>query len=446
MSTDVTKLHLKDRLDEQVRHLEEYNAHDLPDHPGWTFLLSSVVKEYGVCPYLDVNDAESKRRRIVWLEEQPDGGELYRETVGKLLNQQWMNDLENDLVSLQQRLREYVRKTIKDLNEESRIAMDAGSCGEMMEGDLPMQIDHDELIESIKLRKEAKSQNKKIKDSWSRTLRMLNYLITKKGLDFSKYVHAVYGWVLRYKPPTDVATNGQLDSQFESLYEMFNSTTHKLSNFKYQLEKEKDDAEQQLANLIKQNFQLEQSGRYFKKWSSLTQEKKEERIKSYCDWYARQHNKPVQMADAMKTFVIEKLESKDLRIMDVKWDSKNGVITDININLEEDDTTWTFSLGKRAPRILKNARKSGKKKKDEIFQTDREIQLMQRINRLLLFEILKGRRLNKDIIVQEVMRNLHTRMLPASHIMDYISSKYEEIVEVIKSNPLPAEREIEVSA
>jgi hypothetical protein len=435
MSTDITKLHLKDRLDEQVKFLEEYNARDIPEFPGWTFLLSNVVKEYGVCPYLNVNDEESKKRRIDWLHNQPDKGVFYHEIVKKLLDQQWMAELENELDVLRQRIREYVHETIQTLNNESKVAEEnEDKSVDLSEQDLYMQINHDELIDNIKLRKEAKSQNKKVKESWNQTLRTLDYMVTKKGLDFSKYVHAVYGWIVRYKPP--ITTGDTLDAQFESLYERFNKTVSQLSNFKFQLEKEKEDAEQQLATLIQKNFQLEQTGRYYKKWSSLTPEKKEERIKSYCDWYTRKHNLPISLSDDMKKFIVDKLESKDLRIMDVKWDSKIGIITDVNINVSMNNDEHTFELGKRAPRILKSTRKTSKKKRDEMFQSEEEKILLQRINRLLLFELMKGQTLNKEIIVKTIVKNLHTRMLPESQIHDYVSSKDEEVLDVIKENPV----------
>jgi len=444
MSTDVTKLNLKNALNEKVKYLEEYYAVDVPEYPGWTFLLSPVIRAYGICPYLNVKDHDSKKKRVEWLQSKADGGKLYQETVVKLLDQQWMADLENDITMIRQELRDHVNRTISSLNDqtmkESSYTMasneDVTSQYSYSGDDLPVIIDHDDLIENIRKRKEAKSQNKKVKETWNQTLRTLNYLYIKRGVDFSKYIHAVYGWVVRYKPP-GITGEDELDSRFESLYERYNSTVSKLNNFRYELEKEKEDAEQQLATLISQNFQLKQVGRYWKKWSSLTDEKKEERIKSYCDWFAREQNKPMSMADDLTTFIISKLESKELRIMDLKWDSQKGVITHINVTVGEDENgVPVFELGKRAPRILKNTRKTSKKKREELFKTDEEKLLLQRINRLLLFELIKGQTLNKDLTLKSVMRNLRTRAIPENAIYDYISNKYEEMLDVIKETDI----------
>jgi len=421
MSNDVAKLYLKNKLDEQVRFLEEYNQRDDPEYPGWTFLLSPVVKEYGICPYLDVkedNGQSLKSMRMGWLANQKDGGALYKDCVGIFLDQQQMIDLENDIESTRNHMREYVLQVILDLNSESKA-----------EDDVAMEVNHDQLIDNIKLRKDAKSQNKKVKECWNQTLRCLDYLYLNKGVDFSKYVQAFYGWTVKYKPPV----GGEIDPKFESLHEHFVNSTSKLNNLKLRLEHQREDAEQHLAALIKQNFLSAQQGSYFKKWSSLTQEKKEDRIQSYCEWFARKSNKGMRFAESMKKFVLEKLSSKEMRIMDVKWDSSSGIISDINIKVNDDDT---FEVGKRAPRILKSSRKISKKKRDELFQSDNEKVILQRINRLLLFELLKGQTLNKDVIVKTVVKNLHLRTMPELHVSDYIAAKYEEVLEVIKSNPI----------
>lgn len=429
MTTDVSKLHLKDKLEEQKRCLEEYSSLDVVEYPGWTFLLSAVVKAYGICPYLDVKDLESKERRETWLLNQSDKGEQYFDSVKKLLDQGWISTVERELDELRSLIRGHVDKVIRELNEEVQNDLSEDPLAE--NDDNLIMVNHDELIDNIRMRKEAKSQNKKVKQTWNQTIRALDFLVNRKGLDFSKYIHAIYGYVVRYKPP--LSASCQLDAEFESLYEKFNATVTQLNNCRLYFEKEKDEAEQQLVFLIKQNFQLDQVGRYYKKWSSLTQEKKEDRIKSYCDWYMRKNSRSISLADQMKKFIVDKLDSKELRIMDVKWDSKIGMITDVNVVLNEDDT---FELGKRAPRILKSTRKTSKKKRDEMFQTDVEKLVMQRINRLLLFELVKGQTLNKDIIVKTVVKNLHTRLLPENQIVDYVSAKYDELLETIRQHPV----------
>jgi hypothetical protein len=429
MASDSSKLHLKKNFEEKVAHLEDYNVRDDPEYPGWTFLLSEVIKNYGICPFLNVHDEESHMRRIEWLQKQKDGGIIYFDAVKKLSDQKWIFDIENDLEMLREEIRQYVLKHINLLNNVNNVRH--GDDQNSNENYNDQIINHDELVNSIRIRKEAKSQNKKVKEAWNQSLQILNYIMVKKGIDFSKYINAVYGYVIRYKPP--VAPNITIDTYFESLYNQFVATLAKLNNSRNFVERQKEEAEQQLNSLIKENFQLEQIRRYHKKWSSLTFEKKEERVKSYCDWYARQNKYPIAFADTMKKFIMDKIETKELRVMDIKWDIKLGIITNVNITVTENGE---FELMKRAPRILKSPRRNQKKKREEIFQNVQGRILQQRLHRLLLFEMLKGQTLKKDLVISSVVKYLHTRLLSEGQIVDYMSSKYDDILGVLKENPI----------
>jgi len=427
-NSDVSKLNMKNQLEEEMRLLVDYYAQDVTEYPGWAFLLGAVVNAYGICPYLNVKDKDNRTRRATWLSNQHDQGHLYYDAVYRLSDQQLLSNLETELDSLKMKMRDLVVQTLEELNADAAKRI-AGY--DVRSDDDVFFIDHDELIGSIRMRKEAKSQNNKMKESWNRTLRILNHIIVTKGVDFGKYVHAVYGYLVRYKPPRHVVTNGLLNPQFEALHECFNVATNQLNNLRYTMKKEKEEAEQRLATLIRQKFQIDQVGRYYKKWSSLTPDKKEERVKSYCDWYVRKNDKPIDLSEKMKNFVMEKLESKDLRIMNIKWEHDLGVITNINVTVNDDNS---FELGKRAPRILKSTKKTSKKKRDELFQTVAERKLMQRTNRLLLFELIKGQTLNKEIVLSTVLHNLHTRMIHENNMMDYLSATYDTMLDVIRKN------------
>jgi hypothetical protein len=406
------KLTLRDDLLEQMRNLDDYNLYDIPEYPGWTFLVSSVVKAYGICPFLNVYDEECKKRRVPWLQSQADRGDLYDQVIDNLVNLTVLRNLESDVNGTRTELVDYVIETLQKCT-------------------LPDGMNHDLLIDNIRMRKEAKTQNKKVKDAWSTSLRVLDYIAVNCGFDFSKYIHVVYGYTLRYKAP--FVPESSLDKKFNALYDEYMSLKAKLTRLYHTRENEVAEAKVQLGNLINQNFQINQVGRYFKKWSSLTPEKKEDRIKSYCEWYMRKQNRPISDADIMKNFVLEKLASKELRGMDVEWNNKIGMVVNINLTLDDEGS---FSLGKRAPKVLKKKR-NGRKKKDELFQTEKEKDLLKRINRLLLFEILKGNSINKDLLVKSVLGNLHTRLLPEGNLKDYIAGKYDIIVETIRGTSPP---------
>src|SRR5690349_6813890 len=128
MASDHSKISLKNRLEEQVKNLDQYNSQDLSDHPGWTFLLSPIIKNYGICPFLNVQDEESKKRRIHWIISQQDKGELYYNTVREFTDDQWITNIEADLEKTKREIVQHVSKVMEDLV-------------------LPDELTHDTLIE-----------------------------------------------------------------------------------------------------------------------------------------------------------------------------------------------------------------------------------------------------------------------------------------------------------
>ena len=407
-----SKISLKNKLEEQVRNLDEYSTNDVVEHPGWAFLLGPVIKAYGICPFLNIHDEQCRIRRVTWLMDQPDKGKLYYDTLKEYIDGEDSQHMDQTLENLRTELINYVKNVLDELA-------------------LPDNVTHDLLIENIKMRKEAKSHSQHVKETWKQTIRCLEYISTKKGIDFGKYVRISYGYVIQFKAP-EITNPEDLDKTYVDMYEKYSALTNKVKNSRSIREKEKIEAEIYLSNLIKQDFKLNQVGRYFKKWASLSDVKKEERIKSYCDWYMRENNKYISCADDMKKWILEKLDKKELRIMDVKWDSKLGIITHVNMQMSEDGT---FELGKRAPRILKT-RRTSKKKKEDWFKTPEEKKMLERANRLLLYEIVKGQSLCKENVVKSVQTSLHTRLVPSSQLMDYLTRTYDEVFKLIKENPI----------
>jgi hypothetical protein len=424
MSTDTSKILLKEQLEERNRCLDNYRSRDVADLPGWSFLLTEVIKAYGVCPHLDVVDSDSRERRLSWLSSQSDKGLTYYEQVKPHMDHEWIVALEREIESIRSAIYVHVVAVLTQLNNETT----ATTRGAENDDESDLIVDHDKLLEYIRLKKDSKSQNQQTKNRWKRTVNSLNHLIRKKGLDFSKYAKTIYGYKVKYKRPHTTA----LDATFESLNDRCSDLQTQLDDTKLKLDKEKEDAEIHLTELIKGNFQSDQMGRYYKKWSSLTQDKKEDRIMSYCVWFVKQHHKPMSLSEHMKKFIIDKLTNKELKVTDIKWNSKSGIISHVNIVLQDDDT---FALNPRPPRILKSSRKSRKNHLEDHFKSESQRPIVQRMHRLLLFELIKGQTLNKDLIVQSVLKNLHSRTMPDhNHISDYISAKYDVMLDTIRNN------------
>ena len=405
---DENRLNLKVKMDEQLTNLSDYSEKDVKGYPGWTFLLPNVVKEYSICSFLNVNDASSSlNNRIMWLESQSDRGQLYYSEVAYVTSEA--------LITAQENEKENVKRLI---------------CERICE--LTDNIDLDAMLHGIRQKKEVKSQNRFMKEAWTQIMNTMNEVALHTGMDLSKYFQILCGYSIRYKTP-EITTP---DVIYNDLCVKYLNLEQKLKNHLDSRETMKFVAEQQLSNLIASNFHINQTGRYYKKWSSLTDEKKNNRILSFCDWYIRKNSLPIETVNRMYDWILEKLISKELRIMDIQWNSKTGIIENINVHTVHDEDTpneITFE-NNSSVKVLRTAQKKPTKKRVSGEKVDIADDILEQIHRLLLYFIMKTQVIDKEDILKSVVYNVHRQR--ETYITDYISQKLNEMLEIVKSTPV----------
>ncbi len=414
---DSAKILLKQQLEEQDERQRYYEERDNPEIPGWTLLLKDVVKAYGVCPFLNVWDDECNKRRAGWISNQCDNGNAYTAALELITDNAQETDLETEMATSRAELTTHTQHLVDSVT-------------------LPENIGFAELLENVYKRRDAKSQNKKSKECWAQTLRCLDILAQESRIDFAKFVHVQTGYHFRYRVPVTISGDGQpMDEIFTRLYDTFTQAQTQLQSLRSMREREVINARKQLASLILNSFQIEQTGRYYRRWTSLNDEKKEERIASYCHWYMRERGQSVVAAEAMLAYIQTKLASKDLKVSNtgLEWNGKQGLI--INVAIAYDANTATFSLTHDTARTPKKKRPS-KKKNEDIFQSDMGRLVQARANRLMLYEIVKTGSTHRDTVVDAVLGHLRCRFLPPVPLRGYLCSKYDEAISVIKANPI----------
>jgi len=252
------------------------------------------------------------------------------------------------------------------------------------------------------------------------------------------YVKIVYKLIIK----NNVKFETDLDEMFKKYVQEFTFLNAKSTNLKDSKNKEKNAAYERLYKLIKDGFKMDQCGRYFKRWSSLSNEKKNERISSYCTWFARTNNLSITSKNEMYSFIIDKIEKKELRTTDIVWNSKMGIIVSINVNFgkKESENITTVDDDNNDPSCFQiGERKIVKKRKSSLKKnlTPLSTKMAQRIHRLILFEILKRGSHDKNTIIQEILVNLYSRNLGEKQpIYRYIASKYDEMIQIISNNPM----------
>ena len=73
-----------------------------------------------------------------------------------------------------------------------------------------------------------------------------------------------------------------IDSNFGELIKEYYKKNEKYTSILGSKTREQNLSYERLYKLIKDNFEIDQNGKYFKRWSALSNEKKNERIYSYC--------------------------------------------------------------------------------------------------------------------------------------------------------------------
>ena len=411
---DEAKLLLKEKVESRSRVLASYDKHDDPLHPAWTFLLRDVVKSYGVCPYLNIFDDDCNKRRMPWVTHRPDGGEVYFATVRNVTDASMVTDLEQQISDVKTSLDAHVRMRI---------------TAEILTHDMTF----DAIIENVLKRRDAKSQNKKAKDEWTDTLRCFDSIATNTGINFAKYVQVHTGYHFKYRTPAALEDPLKWDQVFVRMYDTLVGLQARLSTLLASREKEITTAKKHLATLIDDKFQIEQRGRYFRRWSSLSDERKDERIASYCDWFMRKGNYPIAASEAMKEFILDALTKKELKIGrdDLDWNGKQGII--INIPVTYDVNSNTFRLIRQLKALKK---KRPKKTTEDIFFTDQAKAVQQRAHRLLLLELVKTGNTDRERVTGSVLKHLHTRVIPESTLRTYLLARCDDFVEMIRSHPI----------
>ncbi|KAJ3229972.1 hypothetical protein HDU81_004836 [Chytriomyces hyalinus] len=282
--SDSVKLDLKRQLKIQSQCLEEYALNDVPEYPGWTFMLSDVTQAYGTCPFLNICD-EARNQRVAWLESQADQGVTYHAAVRAVLD---------DFQELQQSISE----------QRNAIVV-------FVAAHIPVET-VDRICQAFHAKKVSKCQSKHSRHQWNCTVEELDALATETGIDMAHYVQVVTGYAVRYKPAA--AEN----EAFVNIYVQFQKLNTLLHSKTVQQAAVKDVAKSAFVTLIQHNFMIQQTGRYYKKWSSLTSEKKMDRVRSYCSWFVRSKCLPMHIVDGIVEFVSTQMANKSIRSSDIQ--------------------------------------------------------------------------------------------------------------------------------
>jgi hypothetical protein len=467
------------REDTRLQYLEyqrmeqEYLEHDIETLPGCLFLNKNVLKEYGLCPYIDIFTEETigdketlKTKRIEWLESKDNNGKLYYDLYKELFQKDSLKKFIDEKVCLETEIDNYIINLLTD----SQIDM------------------YKDCQNFIKEYMSCHIKTKRIKERFKVMINTLSILYSETGIEMHSYFSYRYGLtivinILDCKKQLSISDKLQRSisiERFQDYLERYKNalqnvdrmekyTINTLNNLKMDLYYYLTDKQNFLTKhdiLEVKRLGIKQEGKYFKRWSLLTDEERIERFYSYTVFYVDKNLIEPKLIDKtlredqvkkLNDLLSESFIQKRLLYKHINWNIKRGIIENVKIlrynndnifcldipeplkSVGQDDNENVTQDESSTTRTAKNEKDSGKKKISVRTIITKDIEKI--INEELLYFILKrvqngvvepvkedkdafGERIKTKLKIKKIMVTDKTK----------IYEKYDEIFNVVKNN------------
>ncbi len=432
----------QEREESKLQHenVSKFESGEDPDWRAIFFLCDTVLKKYGICPYLDYRASASlsanTELKVKWLTDQEDSGATFYSTRDYV--REGPSDVETNM-------------TLNGISDELEILVVDLLGDQIVDRELTLN----DIREILLIKKDSKSISKRLKVQLSNVFACFDKVAEDHQIDLSKYALICLGVALKnYRssllPETfkgngengENKENGDVTNHFWQLVDRYQSTQKRANETRLKIEKKRSDARKELLELLEKDFKIDQQGRILSPWSALSMSQKRERIESYCNWYAREHDWSIERAQEMSSFVWDQMTSKNLKPSDIEFKSRNGYITNINVIWNED--LATFERLKTAPRTVK--KKNAQKKSIDHWLgvygfSQVEVEEMKlRLNRLILRETLMSSfSRDKDSIMRSVIEHSGLPLDLSTSVMDYGIPIFEKIHKIVMAEEMDEE-------
>ena len=435
----ISTLSISDTEEDRVQTEKIYI--DPVEFPGFLFLHDSIVKAYGICPHLKIEDSYNsiKEKRHYWLKQKNDKGKLYYELYDKIIN-------EKDIkISMK-----------KKSNLEDEIHVIINSI---------LDVKHKEMYNDALLMLDeyasARLKTKKIKEKYKKIVYIFSEIYKECHIGIHEYVSE--------KAHVDILINtddsfNDENEQIRFLKEHFKDYIEKYKKLNSELNQHSKYCKNTKKHLLlawetcsnDKNEIFIQTGKYFKKWSCLKQEEQIERLESFTKYYiskkiyinenhGEQQDKILfkqEHEENLFSFLKNAIINNELKYTYMKWNIKTGVIDNISaLNIEmspEQNLVFSFQT------------KTNTKQKTSTIKTIMTKENEQKINEYILTFILKNKGDNKvksaetkqdtkddpsimDICFEQIKLKLNYKKLSKSDKI-ILTQKYNDIYAIIEKN------------
>ena len=419
---------------------KEYLEKDPVELPSYLFLHNNVIKEYSLCPYLKFDECATTEQvynqRSEWLKTQHDNGKIYFDILDDLLNKKELVELQNEKSALENELLEFIKENLNT-------------------SDYDLYTQSDIFIKEFS---ETQIKSKRLKERLRQVIHYLSVLYAETGFEIHTYLSIKYDEQIDVNAIESTRKNENSDTQQKMqrliLSEKF---IELLSHYKLKIDsvqlKQKyitntlKNLKLQLYNFLTTETEytstknVQQIGKYFKRWITLTKDEQFERFESFCHYYVTKNNLEETMISKLYELLKESFLTKKMVYRDYTWNTTKGIIENVKIlHYDKEQNDFVLKYTKKDKTTLKKASNKTVLSGENIEKT---------INEELLYFIVK--RLNngeseeqseqskqderddkesKNLFIEHLKLKLKIKKL-SNNDKDILYKKYDEMLYIV---------------
>lgn len=391
---------------ESRRLVEDFEKNDAyhSTFPAWVFLIDNVVKTYGNCPYLPYDKAHLRQEHI------KTNPSIYEDALARYVNKSIYSGLDLEHQVAKENLEQVVHEEISNVHV----------------GKDPKRF-IDTILAEARWFQNQRSRTKMVTERWQRTLKDIDIIHEKTGVNLALYLKAFFDITIKYKAGAqgnNANTTSAVDT-FETAYERFTRSLTARETEETHISHVREDAIQRLVKLIRNGFKEAQTGKYKKRWNLLTDAQQLERIQSFSNYYCLLNNDTENQTDALVSAITDRLANKKLKTSDIKWVIKDGIIKEIH-SLEWKQGKFHFEDIKNKTKTKKatsTAKPSHVPVKPQLTETD-----IERLHRLTVHCMTLPCVQSRDILIDRVVTLFTRHFVMRNVASDYVAGVLDNII------------------
>lgn len=434
-------------FEEMVNIEKEYHDKEkelCPNIPGFLFFHKDIIDSYDICPYIILTD-DVYNNRLNWLNNQKDNGKLYYDLYDKFINK-----VEHTLFLEQKtELIKFFCNTHKEYLSSNNYEL--------------LQLTEFYIKDYISL----VIKTKKLKDKFKIIINNISNIVIESGFNIDQYLSCHYGLYIpinkdKVHTKKDNTENLHIPSSCNNIYNdkiiEYKNLLESIENSSKYLYKMCNNLKQDLHQYIyNQNHvkkkSISQAGKYFKKWSKLTDDEKLDRYYSFIEYYIKKYlaepgliniNDIETSINCVKKLINDNIHK--IKFKNIKWNIKTGVIEKIySLKFKEEDKSFYIITQKESTKEeqeIKVKKISSKKalinkETEKIINEELVIYILylKNNNKLNIPNVSKdiNLKLLKQEFLDKIKNKLHVKRITGND-KHQINNKFDEIYSIIVNN------------